>query len=59
VVELAHPVHQLVDAVQLRARADAVLLTTSGRCVKSGETMTLLFVQKKSSTKIEIEKKSK
>ena len=55
VIELAHPVHELVDAVQLRPRADAVLLTTSGCGVKSGETMTLLRT-KKVINKIETEK---
>jgi hypothetical protein len=42
VVELAHPVHELVDAVELGPCADAVLLVIAGGRVESRKTVTRL-----------------
>ena len=42
VVELPHPVHQLVDAVELRPGADAVLLVVARGCVEARKAAALL-----------------
>ena len=42
VVELPHPVHELVDAVELGAGADAVLLVVAGSRVEARKAATLL-----------------
>jgi hypothetical protein len=42
VIELAHPVHELVDTVELGAGADAVLLVAAASRVETGKTIALL-----------------